>query len=267
MIQTTVWRQDCARWLYSTTWEPGVEENCRGRLGDCGGKIMETTSIVVVTLGGVPLTVELQWPFHANVSGADFYVLHGTVELGDGSGLHAQVALHLTRVVAERLPSIAPEHTIGPVLGAIRKETERKQLEFLRSDKRQPIPLGARFQDFRSKQWRFEQASDAEIRQALLDRLFWVGGRLRPGSLVMADPVEALYLGTTVEKLAEQAREIAAEGLLRWRDGEALATEALLGRRGEFEERARKAIEAIHRKHAYEQQKVSFGGGAHQGRD
>ena len=165
-----------------------MEENCRGRLGDCGGKIMETTSIVVVTLGGVPLTVELQWPFHANVSGADFYVLHGTVELGDGSGLHAQVALHLTRVVAERLPSIAPEHTIGPVLGAIRKETERKQLEFLRSDKRQPIPLGARFQDFRSKQWRFEQASDAEIRQALLDRLFWVGGRLRPGSLVMADP-------------------------------------------------------------------------------
>jgi hypothetical protein len=98
---------------------------------------METTSIAVVTLSGVPLTVYLQWPFHANVSGAGFYVLHGTAELGDGSGLHAQVALHLTRVMADRLPSIEAKHTIGPVLGAIRKQTECKQLEFLRSDKRQ----------------------------------------------------------------------------------------------------------------------------------
>ena len=112
---------------------------------------METTSIVVVTLGGVPLGVRLEWPFHGNVSGADFYVLHGTAELGDGSGLHAQVALHLTRVVAEGMPSMEPEHTLGPVLGAIRKQTDRKQLEFLRSDKRQPIQLGGRFQDFRSK--------------------------------------------------------------------------------------------------------------------
>ncbi len=241
--------------------ETGVEGNGCGRRYAGGAKTMEMTSIAVVTLSGVPLTVQLQWPFHANVSGADFYVLHGTAELGDGSGLHAQVALHLTRVVAEGLPSIAAEHTLGPVLGAIRKEMERKQLEFLRSNKRQPIPLGGRFQDFRSKQWRFEQASDAQIRQALLDRLFWVGGRLQPGPLVVDDPAEALYLGTTREKLAEQAAGIEAEELLRWCGGRALATEALLARGAAFEERARRAIEAIHQKHAFEQQKVSFGAG------
>jgi hypothetical protein len=223
------------------------------------------SSIVVVTVNGVPLVVSLQWPFHANVSGADFYVLHGTVELGDGSGLRAQVALHLTRVVAERLQTLEAAGTLGPVLGAIRKETDRKQLEFLRSDKRQPIPLGARFQDFRSKLWRFEQASDAQIRQALLDRLFWVGGRLQPGPVEVANPAEAMYLGAAPEKLTEAAKGIEAEGLLRWVDGGAEATEVLQSRSAEFEARARKAIEGIQQKHAFEQQKVIFSGATQQG--
>lgn len=188
--------------------------------------------------------------------------MHGTAELGDGSGLHAQVALHLTRVVAERLPSMEPQDTLGAVLGAIRKETDRKQLEFLRSDKRQPIPLGARFQDFRSKQWRFEQATDAQVRQALLDRLFWVG-RLQPGPVDVADPVEALYLGTGAENLNAAAQAMGGEGLLRWMDGGAVATEGLLARAEEFEERAGKAIAAIQQKHAFEQQKVIFSGTAH----
>ncbi len=221
---------------------------------------MDSTSIAVVTLNGVPLSVRLQWPFHGNVSGADFYVLHGTAELGDGSGLHAQVALHLTRVVAERLAGIEAEHTLGPVLGAIRKETDRKQLEFLRSDKRQPIPLGGRFQDFKSKQWRFEQASEGQVRQAVLDRLFWVGSRLTPGALMVGDPVEALYLGVSGEALMEAGKGIEAEGLLQWVDGGAVATGALLAQAAEFEMRAQKAIEAIQQKHAFEQQRVIHGG-------
>jgi hypothetical protein len=223
---------------------------------------METRSIAVVTLRGVPLSIQLQWPFHANVSGADFFVLHGTVELGDGSGLHAQVALHLTRVVAERLPSMESRDTLGPVLGAIRKETDRKQLEFLRSDKRQPIALGGRFQDFKSKQWHFEQASDAQIRQALLDRLFWVASRSQK-AVGLADSAEALYLGTTTDELTRTAEGIEAEGLLHSAGGEAQATEALLAKAAEFEERARKAIDAIQQKHAYEQQKVIFSGAGH----
>lgn len=221
---------------------------------------MDATSLALVTLNGVPLTVELLWPFHANVSGADFFVLHGTAELGDGSGLRAQLAVHLTRVVAERLPGLDEEYTLGVVLGAIRKEVDRKQLEFLRSDKRQPIPLGARFQDFRSKEWKFEQATEAEIRQAVLDRLFWVGNRLQPGLIVVADPVETLYLGTTIEKLTETARGIETEGLMRWVEGGAVASEALLARAADFEDRARRAIEGIQQKHAFEQQKVIFGG-------
>jgi hypothetical protein len=235
-----------------------------GDLG-CEGLViyMGSSSIVVVTLKGVPLSVTLEWPFHANVSGADFHVLHGTIELGNGSGLHAQVALHLTRVVAERLPGMEAEHTLGPVLGAIRRETDRKQLEFLRSDKRQPIPLGGRFQDFRSKAWKFEQADAAQMRQALLDRLFWAGSQLQAGPVNVADPAEALYLGSTPEILVATATSVEAEGLLQWRAEGALATKALLARAAEFEERARKAIDAIQQKHAFEQQKVIFSGSQH----
>jgi hypothetical protein len=153
-----------------------------------------------------------------------------------------------------------PEHTLTAALGAIRMQTDRKQLEFLRTDKRQPIPLGARFQDFKSKQWRFEQASEGEIRQALLDRLFWVGSRLEMGPIKIAAEAEALYLGTTVAKLEEEARRVESEGLLQWTQGGAIATEALLAHGPQMEARAKKAIEAIHGKHAFEQHKVIFGG-------
>jgi hypothetical protein len=34
-----------------------------------------------VTLTGLPLTIKLEWPFHLSTSGADFWVLHGDIEL------------------------------------------------------------------------------------------------------------------------------------------------------------------------------------------
>ena len=46
-----------------------------------------------VTLKGLPLTIQLQWPFHQSTSGADFWVLHGDIRLEGSEGLHAPVAV------------------------------------------------------------------------------------------------------------------------------------------------------------------------------
>lgn len=61
---------------------------------------------VWVTLAGLPLEIELEWPFHRSASGADFYLLHGDVRVTGSAGLHALVAVQLTLTVKEALPSL-----------------------------------------------------------------------------------------------------------------------------------------------------------------
>src|ERR1039458_5504822 len=48
-----------------------------------------------VTLHGMPVRIELQWPFHSSGGGSDWYVLHGTLRLADGGPLYADIALNL----------------------------------------------------------------------------------------------------------------------------------------------------------------------------
>jgi hypothetical protein len=62
-----------------------------------------------VTLGGIPLSFgEFEWPFHRSTSGADTYIVHGTIELADGSDhkLHAKLAASVTVTFAEIVPAM-----------------------------------------------------------------------------------------------------------------------------------------------------------------
>src|SRR5262245_58223443 len=62
---------------------------------------------------GLPVSIELNWPFHLSASGADFYVLHGDMkleaEVKDGTPLHALLSVHLSQTVKEALPSLDRE--------------------------------------------------------------------------------------------------------------------------------------------------------------
>ena len=51
---------------------------------------------VYVSLSGLPLSFELDWPFHTSTSGADFSVLHADIRLESSEGLHAPVAVNLS---------------------------------------------------------------------------------------------------------------------------------------------------------------------------
>src|SRR5579864_3515541 len=119
-------------------------------------KAKETTRYCV-TLHGLPLTIVLEWPFKASVAGADFYVLHGDIRLEDGRGLHALIALQMTRTVREVLPSLEAEQVESPAVNALRKAVDNKDLEFLRSPKRLPVPLSSRAYDFKRNRWAFAE--------------------------------------------------------------------------------------------------------------
>src|SRR6202158_5689497 len=97
-----------------------------------------------VTLSGLPLTIELEWPFHRSTSGADFWVLHGDIRLEGSEGLHAPMAVNLSATVREVLPSLEPKDAEAPVINALRKEVDKRQREFVKSGKLVPLPLSSR---------------------------------------------------------------------------------------------------------------------------
>ena len=101
-----------------------------------------------VTQNGLPLTMELKWPFHRSTSGADFWVLHGDVRLESSEGLHAPVAVNLSATVREVVKSLEPEDVEAPVINALRKEVDRHQIEFVKSGKLKPVAFSSRHYDF-----------------------------------------------------------------------------------------------------------------------
>ena len=67
------------------------------------------------TVSGLPLTIELEWPFHRSSSGADFWVLHGDIRLEGSDGLHAPVSVNLSATVREVLASLDAKDAESPV--------------------------------------------------------------------------------------------------------------------------------------------------------
>src|SRR5271155_5305089 len=126
-----------------------------------------------VTLSGLPLTIALAWPFHRSTSGADFWVLHGDIRLENSEGLHAPVAVNLSATVREVLPSLEPKDVEAPVINALRKEVDRRQIEFLKSGKLLPVPFSSRHYDFKRAQWVFGKASDEVIAEFVERKVYW----------------------------------------------------------------------------------------------
>src|SRR5947209_13170583 len=127
---------------------------------------------VYVTLTGLPLLIDFEWPFHRSGSGADFWVLHADVKLGNSDGLHAPVAVNLSATVREVLPSMEPKDVEGAVVNALRKDVDRRQLQFLKSGKMVPVQFSSRYYDFKRNKWIFGRASDEEITKLITRKVF-----------------------------------------------------------------------------------------------
>src|SRR5882757_9012826 len=221
-----------------------------------------------VTLSGLPLRFRLEWPFHASTSGADFWVLHGDIALVGSEGLHAPVAVNLSQTVREVLPSMEPKDVEAPVINALRKEVDRRQIEFLKSGKLLPVPFSSRHYDFKRQQWVFGKAADEAIAVFIERKVYWqtkVGESKSPRSreerekdgapasggarVWIGDPTEAQYLQTNPAHVIELAeRLVAGQGLLRI-DGEwAEATPALMEQAERFESARRAAVDELEKK-------------------
>src|SRR5664279_2673793 len=129
-----------------------------------------------VTLHGLPVQIELQWPFHASQGGSDWHVLHGTLRLADGGPLHADLALNLSESINEVLPSRDGELALWVSINTARKALDDHQLQLLRSGKRQPVPVSSRCYSLKRGQFTFWHVKPEEIEAFVARKIFWSGG-------------------------------------------------------------------------------------------
>jgi hypothetical protein len=214
--------------------------------GNGGGQ-----KIIYTTLTGLPLSFHLEWPFRKSTSGADFFFLHGDIRLENSSGLHAPVAVNLSATVREVVPSLEAKDIEAPVINALRKEVDKRQLEFVKSGKLVPVQFSSRHYDFKRNKWMFGKASEEEIELLLARKVYWQT-RLDGGSAWIGDPAEALYVETTSDHLLDVARKMAAQDLIKLEVDRAVATASLMAQADKFESGTRMALEELEKKHAFE---------------
>jgi hypothetical protein len=206
---------------------------------------------IYVTLTGLPLSFHFEWPFRRSTSGADFFFLHADIRLENSAGLHAPVAVNLSATVREVLPSLEPRDVENPVINALRKEVDRRQLEFVKSGKLVPVQFSSRHYDFKRSKWMFGKASDEDIELLLQRKAYWQT-RLVGGMVWIADPAEVLYVETSGEHLLDLARKLEMQGLIKREGDQATATPLLMEQAAKFEVDMHAALEELEKKHAFE---------------
>jgi hypothetical protein len=208
-----------------------------------------------VTLRGFPVRIELQWPFHRSDGGSDWYVMHGTIRLADGGPLHADIALNLAETIKEVLPSLDSDLAFWVAINTARKALDEKQLELLKSGKRQPVPVSSRSYSIRDQHFRFWQATTQQVEEFIARKVFWLSGRQRE-PVMISDPCDAQYLGAAdpnmVDKLVASAQDLAARGMVELAGDYARATDGVLSRAQAFIAAKDQALEELHAKHAFE---------------
>jgi len=173
------------------------------------------------------------------------------VKLRNTDGLHAPVAVNLTETVREVLPSLEAKDAEVPVINTLRKEVDRRQLEFLKSGKLVPVQFSSRYYDFKRNKWVFGKANDEAIALLLMRKVFW-HTKLIGGPVWIGDPAEALYVETGVPHVLEVARGLAESGLMTIEGEWASANAALMAQAEKFESDMKSAQAELEKKHAFE---------------
>jgi len=206
---------------------------------------------IYVTRTGLPLSFKLEWPFRHATSGSDFDVLHTVITLENSGGLRALVAVNLSATLREVLPSLEPKDTEAPLINALRKEVDRKQMEFVKSGKLVPLPFSSRHYNFKLQQWVFGKSTDEEIARMIERKVYWQT-RLVGGDVWLGDRTEALYLDTSTDHIAEIGAGLAQQGLFTMARRYATALPALMDQKDRFESEMAAARQQLEEKHAFE---------------
>jgi len=206
---------------------------------------------IYVCQSGLPLSFQLEWPFHKSTSGADFWVLHADIALENAQGLHAPVSVNLSATVHEVMPSLEPKDIEAPVINALRKEVDKKQIEFLKSGKRVPVQFSSRYYDFKRSKWVFGKATDEAIALMIARKVYW-HTKVSGVPVWVGDPTEALFVESSADHVLEVAQKLRSQELMTLEGEWASANASLMAQAEKFEADMRAAVAELEQKHAYE---------------
>jgi len=206
---------------------------------------------IYICQSGLPLSFHLEWPFHKSTSGADFWVLHADVALENSQGLHAPVSVNLSATVYEVMPSLEPKDIEAPVVNVLRKEIDKKQIEFLKSGKRVPVQFSSRYYDFKRSKWVFGTASDEAIALMIARKVYWQT-KVVGGPVWVGDPTEALFMETSVEHVLKVTQKLRSQELMTLEEEWASANASLMAQAEKFESDMRAAVGELEQKRAFE---------------
>lgn len=218
--------------------QPGLLPEMTSHLREAAQRLRNPRPDAYVTLAGLPVSFSrFGWPFHRSTSGADTFIVHGTVRLEDGtaSPLHALVSASMTVTFAEIVPAPEQPYAETFIYNAVRKTLDRGQLELLKSGNRQPVPVTTRYYSRWQKKFFFTDTDDQSRMDFLSLKVYWLSGVLGGNQPVwIADPRDAQYLNTTAEELARMAADLSAQGMLALEGEYAAPTQSLLARAPEY---------------------------------
>ncbi len=173
---------------------------------------------VYLTLHGLPISFDnFAWPFHSSTSGADTFLVHGSIHLEDGSGsnLNAQISASMTQTFAAVVAALQQPFAEDFIYNAVRKTLDQGQLELVQSGNRQPVPVTTRYYSPKQEIFIFNDTTERQRHDYLAAKLFWLSHILGNGDpLWLTDPRDAQYLNTDVADLKRSAATLVAEGLV-----------------------------------------------------
>ena len=217
-------------------------------VADTAKRLRNPRPDTLLTLGGIPLSYShFAWPFHESTAGADTSLVHGQVNLQDGTGspLHAKIAAAMTVTFREIVR--APEQPFSEsfILNAVRKTFDQGQLELVKSGNRQPVPVTTRYYSTWKKKFSFNDTTEPQRKAFLAAKTYWLSSVLGDGAPVwLCDPRDAQYLNTTPEDLKTSAAALHQEGLVILASDDEFASPAtaLLARADEFRAQLAEAL-------------------------
>ncbi len=201
-----------------------------------------------LTLLGLPLSFgKFAWPFHQSTSGADTSLVHGEVRLetGEESVLHAKISASMTVTFREIVAAPEQPFAEGFIYNAIRKTMDQGQLELVKSGNRQPVPVTTRYYSSKQKKFSFNDTTEAQRREFLQAKTFWLSGILGGGAPVwLLDPRDAQYLNASLAELQASVDALVASGSVEISaDAEyGSASAALVGQKAHYDEELAHAL-------------------------
>jgi hypothetical protein len=167
-----------------------------------------------LTLSGVPLEVEIHWPFRS-IHTPDDSSVHVLVRVGSPWSKDANFTVVLSGVDKQEMgiPSLSPPVVERFVVNSIRIYVDKNRARFYPigryPENLQEIPMASSLFDRPTP-------SDAEVRDFIKRKVYWLGFREGDDKTLVAtvDPYDLSYLARPARRLEQFARVLGAEQVI-----------------------------------------------------